>query len=124
MNGRKARARTRALRDRNARLLEEIRAGHPELVGTNAEGSMETWQKGPATVVVPALRDEYPPALREAIQTHRVAAFEGGCQCGAGVRISQAGQYAVTHTVRCPGNSGVIERLATEAGIPTQRVDG
>ncbi|MEU0343165.1 hypothetical protein ABZ092_30505 [Streptomyces bobili] len=115
MNGRQAKARRRALRERNTQLLAEIRAA--DAVFYESHGlAWESWTKGPAMLFVPTLCDDYPPAVKEAVAVRRQAAFTGSCPCGAEARISPAGQYDIRHEVGCTGESGMLEALAQAAG--------
>lgn len=118
MNGRKAKARRRVLRERNEQLLAEIRAAEARFVEPWGK-AFEVWRKGPAALFVPTIRDDYPPELKEAVSVRRMAAFTGECPCGLEVRITPVGQYEVRHGVDCAANWGVFSALAEAAGVST-----
>ncbi|NED35583.1 hypothetical protein [Streptomyces sp. SID8499] len=115
MNARKAKQRRRELRERNERLLAQIRAA--EAVFHEAHGgAWESWTKGPAMLFVPTLCEDYPPDVKEAVIVRRQAAFTGECGCGLEVRITPAGQYDLRHGAGCPGEWGMFKALARAAG--------
>lgn len=124
MNGRKAKERRRALRERNEQLLAEIRTA--EAVFHEAHGqAWESWTKGPAMLFVPTLCDDYPPEVKDAVSVRRQAAFDGECPaCPGRPRISPGGQYDVRHDVGCPGESPLIRALAEAAGWNIELVGG
>ncbi|MFP8882612.1 hypothetical protein [Streptomyces mangrovi] len=122
MNGRKARQRAAEHRRKVESALKEIRAAQPRLVAQNDD--VEMWHRGPAVLVVPVLRDDYPPELKAAVQTRRRASLELECPCGVEVRVTEGGQAAVRHAVDCPASDEVLSRLAAEAGQEVRRVDG
>ena len=52
-------------------------------VETSPDGRHELWKDGRTAYVVPALREDEPPAERNAIAVRREATLTGRCQCGA-----------------------------------------
>ncbi|WUR84500.1 hypothetical protein OG967_39875 [Streptomyces phaeochromogenes] len=122
MNGRKARALKAQKKAEDERLIESIRDAHPVLL--RRDGEMEEWQKGPLTLWVPVVRDDYPPALKVGLQLRRTSIFELECMCGAEVRVSASRRIALRHLVSCPASGEALEPLAQAAGIATERADG
>jgi len=82
-----------------------------------------------ALVVVPALRDDDPPMLREAMARRRITSLTGVCPCGA-VRVlpnraqrraaagaGHAWQVDVVHAEDCPATDETARRLLREANL-------
>ena len=64
-------------------------------------GDQEVWTRGPALIVVPAIREEYPPELKQAIARRRSVVLEGRCPCGADMAL-RAGYVEIDHEAGCP----------------------
>ncbi|MFD7064403.1 hypothetical protein [Streptomyces sp. NPDC059906] len=121
MNGRKARAKSRELRERNERLLAAVRAAVPERLRTTAEG-YEVWRRGPATIVVPVVPLHYPEPIQSALTAYRMAALTHDCpQCALEVKVTGAGAVLYRHEVHCPADPDRLAALAAEHGIVMKR---
>ncbi|MFF7734611.1 hypothetical protein [Streptomyces sp. NPDC007984] len=121
MNGRKAKAKRRALRERNAQLLATIRAAVPSLLRTTESGH-EVWQRGPATIVLPIVPADAPSDLQTALTVNRMAALTTDCpRCTNDVRVTEAGGYLVRHEAACPGDPDRLVELGERLGVDVQR---
>jgi hypothetical protein len=121
MNGRKARARAGQKREQYRAQLAIYRRA--PLTFIRRDGLMEFWRRGPWLITVPVLQPAYPAALAEAVRIRRREAFDGECpRCGAATQV-RGGALYVQHERACPAEDDNLERLASEAGLPTERVD-
>lgn len=121
MNGRKARAKAGQKRDEQRARLAVYRRS--PLAFVRRDGLMETWRRGPWRIDVPVLQPGYPQALTDALRARRRAALHGECPtCGAVTQFRAKARY-LRHETACPAADDNLQRLATEAGITTERVD-
>lgn len=121
MNGRKAKARRRALRERNAQLLAEIRAAVPVLQRRTEDGQ-EVWKRGPLTLVVPVVPLDAPTELQDAVTAYRMATLTTDCpRCANEVKVTEAGGYLVRHEADCPGHPDRLVALGERLGVEVQR---
>lgn len=82
-----------------------------------------------ALVVVPALRDDDPPVLREAMVRRRITTLTGVCPCGAvrvlqnraqrraDARAGRASYVPIVHADDCPATDETARRLLREATL-------
>ena len=74
------------------------------------DGTVEAWEKGGIVHVGAAIRDEYPPRLKEALIRRRTVSLAGYCPCGIivnvrsiyGNRDGQVLHAAIEHEDDCP----------------------
>lgn len=121
MNAKKARAKRRALRERNEQLLATVRAAVPVRLRMVANG-YEVWRRGPATIVVPVVPLHYPEPVQTALTVYRMAALTHDCpRCALEVKVTGAGAVLYRHEVHCPADPDRLAALAAEHGIDMKR---
>lgn len=123
MNGRKAKQKRRALRERNEQLLAAVRAAVPvrDVDGPQYEG-YEVWRRGPAVMMLPVVPLDYPEPVQTALTVHRMAILTHDCpRCDNEVTVTEAGSVMLRHTADCPADPDRLVALAAEHGIAMGR---
>lgn len=118
MNARKAKEQRAAERAKLRANLESMRGATPQLVGT--DGGQDYYSVGRVLLVVPVLRDDYPPPIKVAIDRRRRAALLGSCDCQATYRITRRVQLALEHEDDCPASDHNLTALAEQHGLSFQ----
>ncbi|MFR0359079.1 hypothetical protein [Streptomyces sediminimaris] len=105
--------------------LAEVDRHQPELV--REERYTETWQRGPLTLILPPVREWYPPELKAATQLGRQSAMDGHCTaCGAYSRATD-GEWYMKHEDTCMATDDALDMLINEATLkmfPADDPDG
>lgn len=113
MNGRQARRQRFIEHARLQRAIDQARQATPQYVGALATGD-EVWTVGTLMAVIPALREDYPPDLKTALDRRRRATLTGQCDCGGQRRLTKRGQLVVEHAHNCPATD---DNLVTRHGM-------
>ena len=95
------------------RAFKSVERETPHFIRT-VPGQGELWalgDKGGVLFVLPELRDEMPPELREAIARRRNAALTGRCACGAVRSVSSAGRISFGHESGCDADDDSVLAL-------------
>ena len=91
---------------------------HPKLLAFTNGRRDEIWKRGRTLVVVPAILEDYPAQLKEAINRRRAVLIHGECPCGATLPAaaidicSQGEDIVVLHEAGCIGRDA--EQLLAE----------
>jgi len=103
--------RRRGRRHRLERELADADRAAPRFVARVGDHD-EAWMCGRALFVVPALKDDDPPELRQAIGCRRSATLHGRCECcGARRRLRGRGHAVVEHEAECSADDDSIRAL-------------
>ncbi|RAY13608.1 hypothetical protein DPM19_18185 [Actinomadura craniellae] len=100
MSARRARQQRAAANARIQRTLDQAAAATPQFAESLGP-IFEAWQVGPMLLVIPALRDDYPPEVKAAFDRRRRATLTGRCDCG-GTRAARRGRVVHEHELDCP----------------------
>jgi hypothetical protein len=93
------------------RVVEEAYAGPgAELRGRLSSGD-EVWGVGKIGMVLPAIEDRYPPALKSALARRRSASMSGQCDCREVVWEVTGFMLVFRHADDCPATDDNIDRL-------------
>lgn len=75
----------------------------------------EVWQRGPTTIRVPAVKDDYPSEIKEVLIARRTAALAGECPCGARRVYNLGHQPPMRHAPQCKASNETLEAVARAA---------
>jgi hypothetical protein len=76
-------------------------------------GPWELWRRGGVLYVVPAVIDEMPGELREALDRRRRTLVEGRCPCGA---VPDRARGEAAHEVDCPASDDAVAAIVDRTG--------
>lgn len=119
MNARRARQLRAAERAKTQAALKAMEGAEPVLLGS--EGGQDFYQVGPAVFLIPVLRDDYPPAVKTAIDRRRRAALTGRCDCGAERQLTRRNRIVIEHEAECTASDERLDEVAAEYGLSFAR---
>jgi hypothetical protein len=103
----------------------------PTLVGV--QGEFEMWSCDGRGYVGVAIRDEFPPAIKDGLVRRRTTALTGRCNCGAAIEVStdttgplERLEGWVNHERGCPADDEWLTAAfaAWRAGLPLPDLAG
>lgn len=116
MNGRRAKERNRAERERLRAVLNAAATAEPRYMRTLSNGQ-EVWMRGRVMLVIPALIDDYPDPIKDAVDRRRRASLSGRCDCGAAWSLTRRGHLDMEHEPECPASDEALDDLAAAHGM-------
>jgi hypothetical protein len=119
MNARRARQLRAAERIKVQATLNTLQDAEPVLIGTI--GGQDYYKVGTALFLVPVLLDDYPPAIKTAIDRRRRASLTGRCDCGAERRVGRKNRIVLEHETDCDATDERLDELAAAHGMTLAR---
>jgi hypothetical protein len=116
VNARRARERNRAERERLRAILDDAATAEPRYMRTLSNGQ-EVWLRSRMMLVIPALADDYPDPIKDAIDRRRRASLTGRCDCGALWNITRRGHLDMEHEPDCGASDAALDDLAAAHGM-------
>jgi hypothetical protein len=116
VNARRAKERNRTERERLRAILNTSATAEPRYMRTLSNGQ-EVWVRGRMMLVIPALVDDYPDPIKDAIDRRRRASLTGRCDCGAHWEITRRGNLGMEHEPGCDAADDALDDLAEAHGM-------
>jgi hypothetical protein len=120
MNGKQARRHRHTERSRIEQTLAAARTATPEYVATLATHD-EVWSVGPLLCVIPPLMEDFPPAVKDAVDRRRRATLSGQCDCGGKRRLLKPRHLVLEHEHNCPASDDNLTKLGARHGLKFKR---
>lgn len=115
MNARQARARRAAERAQLQADLDAMSSATPQLVGSTK--GQDCYLVGRVLLVLPALLDDYPSPIKDAVDRRRRAALTGRCDCGATRHLTRRNKLVLNHEAACNASDERLGALAAQHGL-------
>jgi len=119
MNARRARQLRAAERLKLQAALKNLQDAEPVLVGT--DGGQDYYKVGTTLFLIPVLLDDYPPAIKAAIDRRRRASLTGRCDCGAERRVGRKNRLVIEHETDCDATDERLDEIAAAHGMTLAR---